>query len=41
MELFFFSFSLEDGLGYEAQVGSVCSGNVDFPEQHISKREKK
>lgn len=35
MELFFFIFLWNDGLGYEAQAGSVCSGNVDFPELHV------
>lgn len=28
------------GLGYEAQAGSVFSGNFKFPEQHILGREK-
>lgn len=37
---YFFHFLWKDGLSYEAQAGSVCSGNVDFPEQHISEREK-
>lgn len=36
----FFIFLWNDGLGYEAQAGSVCSGNVDFPELHVSEREK-
>lgn len=35
---FFFHFLWKDGLGYEAQAGSVCSGNIDFPEQYISER---
>lgn len=31
MELFFFfRFLWKYGLSYEAQAGSVCSGNVDF-----------
>lgn len=37
---FFFIFLWNEGLGYEAQAGSVCSGNVDFPELHVSEREK-
>lgn len=35
---FFFHFLWKDGLSYEAQAGSVCSGNIDFPEQYISER---
>lgn len=38
MELFCFLGRL--GLGYEAQAGSVFSGNFKFPEQHILGREK-
>lgn len=37
---FFFHFLWKVGLGYEAQAGSVFSGNVKFPEQHILEREK-
>lgn len=45
---FFFFFSLllllhflgKAGLGYEAQAGSVFSGNDKFPEQHILEKEK-
>lgn len=33
---FFLNFLWEAGLGYEAQAGSVFSGSVNFPEQHIS-----
>lgn len=38
--LFFFIFRWNGGLGYEAPAGSVCSGNVDFPELHVSERGK-
>lgn len=38
--LFFFHFLWKASLGYEAQAGSVFSGNVKFPEQHIFEREK-
>lgn len=45
VEFFFLFFSSSHflwkaGLGYEAQAGSVFSGNVKFPEQHILEREK-
>lgn len=38
---FFFIYFGRNGLSYEAQAGSVCSGNGDFPEQHISETGKK
>lgn len=40
----FFFFSLiwfwKASLGYGAEAGSVFSGNIKFPEQHIFEREK-
>lgn len=44
VELFFFFFFphllWKAGLGYGAEAGSVFSGNIKFPEQHIFEREK-
>lgn len=36
----FFHFLWKAGLGYEAQAGSVFSGNIKFPESHTLDREK-